>query len=124
VAQRPVSCRAGLAVIAAARRSRAEPPSTGPLWSPDLAQRIREKARRRSAAPGGRSCVWPAHDPCRHGYPLPAATPLPPEWFGLRMIRADVDTRCRQRLRCLQNPRSKYRRNLLTEFCSVAIQVT
>jgi hypothetical protein len=38
-----VSCRAWLAVIAAARRSRAEPRSTGTVWSPDLAQRIREK---------------------------------------------------------------------------------
>ena len=40
VAQRPVSCRAGSTVSAAARRSRAEPPSTGTLCSPDPRTRI------------------------------------------------------------------------------------
>ena len=45
--------------------------------------------------------------------------------------RADLDTRCPQRLRCIQNGSCmlgiyrlhKYRRNLLTEFASVANQV-
>jgi hypothetical protein len=67
---RPVSCRAGPAAMAAARRSRAEPPSTGTTWSPDALPLRRSRSRELGTGdrpspvhPDRPRVAWPGSEP-------------------------------------------------------------
>jgi hypothetical protein len=83
---RPVSCRAGPAAMTAARRSRAEPPSTGSMRSPDalslprvdLARCGRSDGSRRPGTPAGRAV------------PLTCVAPLPPRASPRTWLERDV----------------------------------